>query len=627
MSTTDIQRSFNSPAEKAKAISDYKKKLERRIKNKSLVKSAITGAPPTFQDQLIENQNKKTQAELLKDNSYQRSVLYKRLSSYFNETDAGDVMRQLTNDDVIVINKYWSNYLKEFEDVSNTLPDDFVRNIKMFVDKKLAAEPPQPIVIPPPAQDEKEAMVEAENAAADAVKKMINDAAKKGEIGRILNSIPEEDDEKADAIKRSQQLDRMLEGLVDRVKKDEIKEPILQREKGKTIQNFDELRRKLGKRNDKTTKNAIDKLEKDIEIKKRELSLKETPFQGEILGKSNKIKEKSMKGIEELEKGLKEKDRANLLMMAPSLRGRMKEEDTPEEDLKEDIPEENIFKKAGKGTNFQARKRIELGVLEALGNAIDEAKDFNRYIEQVKNLTGSQYNNMVGWKISKLVTGDRKLVDYKPEINDAISKGIKGNDKIAEYVIKKAVKLILKENSSKDILKPFSLSFGGSGIITNNGHLSARFIPMGTKLIDLNGLKRGYLKVAYPSKMYVPLFKNTPISHDFSQLIHNFILKDKFDVKDYKKLVNDERRKFDELLNITKLSPHETMALLGFKKDTDTKREKVLKKIQVIQGEIMSGNDNPALLKDFKKMIIESYNRKYISRGDFHKYTELLLHF
>ncbi len=739
--TTDIQRSYDSPAQKASIIKEYKKKLSRRLKNQNLLNKILSGNNQTLASYLVEERNQKSQAELIRDDTYQRLELYKRLRRYFNDSDCGEILSELNNDDVVVINTFWSQYQIENKDFINVLPNAFVRDIKLFINRKLALPvavagvpiapvpiapvgapiapiapapaPITPIPIPIPAPGAPVAKVIPPPPPPPPAPK-VGGVSKK--IAKSIGSEEREyynelisDEDNFDGFEKFTQnliadFEAKMQKLRDNGKDvnskavkflEEIKKINFKAIKGKALDSLTQderdpmvemlrytIEKAKNKGNNPIKLEDTRKKDKEIEVAEK----KDGGLMGELAkklaGRRSKINPPSPKSAvlspisgmaspkspddedkeEEMVKGLPNDIKQQIKKRTFEIDEFINKFDFEKKTQGEQFEIVKQFQKfyLDKGINItdkqiddflktnQGRRELVYSIyypFSEVGTTIyDKFKNENKneifsYIARLNELSPADINDLL-----EVITGRLNQIAPDPEIrvkfNNPEVKKLQQSRLLLTLVNRgktiDASELDTIKNMKADDLRKVLEAEGlynprkGSGRgLSERGlygsHAKKGFVKMGTKLIDLDSLKQGYLRVAYKSRAYVVGYQGKPISYDFAELLHNFILNDKFDVKDYKKLVKDERLLFDNLLSISKLSQQETRSLNKFKKDTDTARDKALKKLNVISGQLTAGNNNAQLIKEFKKLVIHCYNEKFISRADYNKALSILL--
>jgi len=145
--------------------------------------------------------------------------------------------------------------------------------------------------------------------------------------------------------------------------------------------------------------------------------------------------------------------------------------------------------------------------------------------------------------------------------------------------------------------------------LEGTGNASAlAYKRIGTKFVHLPKLNDHLLKVVYPNRSAVGAQKR--ISAELAQLIKTLVFDGMIDNQLYESLPLADKRVFHELLRIT----HTQHALRDPVKDPrDVLKQEYIK----LKGELMLGNDNPAMIRELKQVLVDMYSTKLISDDEF----------
>jgi hypothetical protein len=170
---------------------------------------------------------------------------------------------------------------------------------------------------------------------------------------------------------------------------------------------------------------------------------------------------------------------------------------------------------------------------------------------------------------------------------------------------------INKELKDKDgnLIKYHSNKGYNLAQLEGTGNASAlAYKRIGTKFVHLPKLNDHLLKVVYPSRSAVGAQKR--ISAELAQLIKTLVFDGTIDNQLYESLPLADKRVFHELLRIT----HTQHALRDPVKDPrDVLKQEYIK----LKGELMLGNDNPAMIRELKQVLVDMYSAKLISDDEF----------
>jgi len=141
----------------------------------------------------------------------------------------------------------------------------------------------------------------------------------------------------------------------------------------------------------------------------------------------------------------------------------------------------------------------------------------------------------------------------------------------------------------------------------------------GNYSLSLNSLKKGFLYVRYPSGAAIPHFPKVMISSRFRRIINDLIYEDRFVEEDYTGLDDTEKKLFDDLITLCKLDKKDNVKIYRHKKYSDKDRDEIIKRFNILKGELLAGNDNPNLVKELKLLVIKMQNDKIISKTESNK--------
>jgi hypothetical protein len=170
---------------------------------------------------------------------------------------------------------------------------------------------------------------------------------------------------------------------------------------------------------------------------------------------------------------------------------------------------------------------------------------------------------------------------------------------------------INKELKDKDgnLIKYHSNKGYNIAQLEGTGNASAlAYKRVGTKFVHLPKLNDHLLKVVYPNRSAVGAQKR--ISAELAQLINTLVFDGTIDNQLYESFPLADKRVFHELLRIT----HTQHALRDPVKDPrDVLKQEYIK----LKGELMLGNDNPAMIRELKQVLVDMYSTKLISDDEF----------
>ena len=148
---------------------------------------------------------------------------------------------------------------------------------------------------------------------------------------------------------------------------------------------------------------------------------------------------------------------------------------------------------------------------------------------------------------------------------------------------------------------------------------------LGRYLISTHALGKGVLDLRYQSGSVIPQFPKKMISSTFQQILYDILYDNKFSEEDFNKLEEYEKHLFDDLLKFSKTDKKEHLALYRHKKYSDKARDMDVKRFNILRGELLAGNNAPALVKELKALLYKMSEQKMIGNAEFNKKMRLIL--
>lgn len=161
----------------------------------------------------------------------------------------------------------------------------------------------------------------------------------------------------------------------------------------------------------------------------------------------------------------------------------------------------------------------------------------------------------------------------------------------------------------------------------------ARYAPIGRYLINMAQLKKNRIKITYPSYKLMDEFQPLT-SHVISDNLKNTLmgliesaqnsdsqyLKKMFET-DYKDLDNEEREILANIVDITQLNQDDSTRRTAMRKILQGSglREDIIKRFNVLRGEILAGNNNPKLLTEMKALVLKMQQHQLLTKTDANK--------
>jgi hypothetical protein len=137
-----------------------------------------------------------------------------------------------------------------------------------------------------------------------------------------------------------------------------------------------------------------------------------------------------------------------------------------------------------------------------------------------------------------------------------------------------------------------------------------KFIPFGRFVINKNRLDKGVLAIKRPSGSVIAQFPSQRISPKVQKILTNIIGGSLHSFEDYSELDDDERTYLHKLSEFSNIDSRLRLPAPKLNKDDqDTNRFEILK------GQILAGNDNPSMVKEFKLLILKLSRNKLLPSG------------
>ena len=132
------------------------------------------------------------------------------------------------------------------------------------------------------------------------------------------------------------------------------------------------------------------------------------------------------------------------------------------------------------------------------------------------------------------------------------------------------------------------------------------YLTFGKYIIHMPHLEKGILNVKYPSTGGIPSIKPVNIDDNFKDFVFDVIESGKVNHSHFKSLTQPERNNFSKIVGGAGLS-----RVLNIKPEDD---KADVKRLEILYGEIMAGNDNEKILKECKELIKKCVNTGGITK-------------
>jgi hypothetical protein len=128
-----------------------------------------------------------------------------------------------------------------------------------------------------------------------------------------------------------------------------------------------------------------------------------------------------------------------------------------------------------------------------------------------------------------------------------------------------------------------------------------KFYEFGKYMISMPHLANNVLKVKYLTNgNEVPAFKATKISPDMTDFLEDLCETERINERQLSKLTASEKRVFSKLINQSGLYGKYKVRTI---KNPEEEEEE--NRFELVKGQFVAGNDNPAITKELKHLIIK----------------------
>lgn len=244
--------------------------------------------------------------------------------------------------------------------------------------------------------------------------------------------------------------------------------------------------------------------------------------------------------------------------------------------------------------NIYAKLKNSQKVKQALDFVIKDGGERDAVVQELKNQLG---DSLPERNRDFLRTIDPWVVKFKNfKAQEVVNKS--GNTMSAVEAKKEA------EKASKAIF--------GFGIKKDNRTKKETTVSFGVLQLNIDKLKQNKLKLTYNNGNMVKEIKLTDISDKFKSMVQDILNKSKFSEAKFNKLSDDEKLMYKLMIKKARVAGDIDVRLdtLGTPSIDKLKNE-----WEVINGQIMAGNNNPALSKRAKEIIQEFINKKIITKS------------
>ena len=159
-----------------------------------------------------------------------------------------------------------------------------------------------------------------------------------------------------------------------------------------------------------------------------------------------------------------------------------------------------------------------------------------------------------------------------------------------------------------------------SAVERSTGYVKPQpYTQLGSYLINKNKLKDGVLMVKYPSGQRIAKLPSQAITKELVAVLNVLIEGKQPTIRQFQVLSEAEKDKLHQIVRTTGLG-------VDVPNPKEEEMDKDLNRFEILKGEIIAGNDNEKILKEFKAMLIKFGREGRIPRREVNSILEELLH-
>lgn len=159
-----------------------------------------------------------------------------------------------------------------------------------------------------------------------------------------------------------------------------------------------------------------------------------------------------------------------------------------------------------------------------------------------------------------------------------------------------------------------------SAVERSTGYVKPQpYTQLGSYLINKNKLKDGVLMVKYPSGQRIAKLPSQAITKELVAVLNVLLEGKQPTIRQFQVLSEAEKDKLHQIVRTTGLG-------VDVPNPKEEEMDKELNRFEILKGEILAGNDNEKILKEFKGMLIKFGREGRIPRREVNSILEELLH-
>ncbi len=147
-----------------------------------------------------------------------------------------------------------------------------------------------------------------------------------------------------------------------------------------------------------------------------------------------------------------------------------------------------------------------------------------------------------------------------------------------------------------------------------------KFLPFGKYQIDLKKLKGGKLQFRSKKGYFVKGLENKNLTPNMKIIIDKFISGRNIEYEDVNRLNDNEKNYLSQIAE--KCSIDDRLKIPSPKL---TEIQSDINKFNILRGQLMAGNDNKEMVKDFKLLLLKLSNTGHIDKKESNEVFRMLL--
>lgn len=137
-----------------------------------------------------------------------------------------------------------------------------------------------------------------------------------------------------------------------------------------------------------------------------------------------------------------------------------------------------------------------------------------------------------------------------------------------------------------------------------------KFIPIGKHLINKHRLDDNIVAIKRQAGSGIPSLPSQRVSNNVAEVLKKLLSNKAPTYDDLNELNNDDKLILDKIAKETQIKDR-----LQLPKPIKAEQDKDVNQFEVLKGEILAGNDNPDIVKKFKRIILKLSHQNLLPKG------------